>query len=88
MRAMSATAAGRVTVFTREGCVQCGATFRALDDRGIDYRVVDVDELRAEAVDELRAMGFLQLPVVKVDGMAGWSGFRPDLIGTIQAVAA
>ena len=32
MRAMSATAAGRVTVFTREGCVQCGATFRALDE--------------------------------------------------------
>lgn len=82
---MSAT--GRVTVFSREGCVQCRATCRALKDRGIDYLVVNVDELREGAADELRALGFRQLPVVKVDGMAAWSGFRPDLIAGIEVAA-
>ena len=80
MRAMSV----QVTVFSRTGCVQCNATYRALDGRGVEYQVVDVDELREGAVDELRALGFLQLPVVKVEGAAAWSGFRPDLIAGIE----
>lgn len=75
---------GRVTVFSRGGCVQCNATYRALDDRGIDYRIVDVDELGDGAGDALRAMGFLQLPVVKLDGMKSWSGFDPDRIAAIH----
>lgn len=81
---MAATTTGRVTVFSREGCVQCTATYRALDERGIDYRVVDVDELRESAADELRALGFVQLPVVQLDGQAPWSGFRPDRIADIH----
>lgn len=84
MRAMSV----QVTVFSREGCVQCNATFRALDDRGVEYRVVDVDELPTGAADELRALGFQRLPVVKAEGMAAWSGSRPDLIGAIERAEA
>ncbi len=81
MRKMSVQA----TVFSREGCVQCNATFRALDARGVQYHVVDVDELPTGAADELRALGFQQLPVVKAERMAAWSGFRPDLIGAIES---
>jgi glutaredoxin-like protein NrdH len=81
-------AAHEVRVFGRKGCVQCTATYRALDDRGITYEVVDVDELREGAVDELRALGFTQLPVVQAPGMAAWSGFRPDRIDAIVSEAA
>lgn len=81
---MSATTTGRVTVIGRPGCVQCTATYRALDARGIDYRAVNVDELRDSAADELRALGFAQLPVVQAAGMASWSGFRPDRIESIH----
>ena len=84
---MGATTTGRVTVFSREGCVQCNATYRALDDRGVDYRIVDVDELREGAAEELRALGFTRLPVVKVPGTSAWSGFRPDLIAEIDPEA-
>lgn len=78
----------QVTVFGRQGCVQCTATQRALEDRGVEFRVVDVDELRGTAADELHALGFQQLPVVKVEGMAAWSGFRPDMIGAIERAEA
>ncbi|MFK4116194.1 glutaredoxin domain-containing protein [Microbacterium sp. NPDC006705] len=81
---MGATTTGRVTVFSREGCVQCNATYRALDGHGVDYRIVDVDELREGAAEELRALGFTRLPVVKVPGTSAWSGFRPDLIAEID----
>lgn len=58
----------------------CGST----STRGIDYRTVNVDELRDSAADELRALGFAQLPVVQAAGMASWSGFRPDRIESIH----
>ena len=31
-----------VTVYTKPACVQCNATYRALDKRGIEYQIVDV----------------------------------------------
>lgn len=76
----------RVRVFEAEGCVQCWATHRALDDAGIAYETVSVDG-RPEVVDELRALGFQQLPVVQAEGMRPFSGFRPDLIAQLAVSA-
>lgn len=84
---MGAKTTQQVTVVGRPGCVQCTATYRALDARRIEYRSVNIDELRDGAADELRALGFTQLPVVQVEGMASWSGFRPDRIGAINVPA-
>lgn len=67
-----------ITVFSRQRCVQCTATYRALDKSGLPYRVVDVDD-DAGALSDVRAMGYQQVPVV-VAGTQHWSGFRPDLI--------
>ena len=33
-----------ITLFTKPSCVQCTATYRALDAKGIDYDVVDLSE--------------------------------------------
>lgn len=85
---MDATTTETVWVFGREGCVQCTATCRALYDRGIEYRKIDVDELREGAADELRSLGFTQLPVVQAPGLAAWSGFRPDRIDALTEAAA
>src|SRR5690349_21933047 len=30
-----------ITVYTKPACVQCNATYRALDKVGVDYQVVD-----------------------------------------------
>jgi len=67
-----------VTVYTKPACVQCNATYRALDSKGIEYEVLDlsVDE---EALARVKELGYLQAPVVVTDE-SHWSGFRPDKI--------
>ncbi|QOV63098.1 glutaredoxin-like protein NrdH [Kosakonia pseudosacchari] len=73
----------RITIYTRNDCVQCHATKRAMESRGLAFEMVNVDHV-PEAADELRAMGFRQLPVV-VAGETKWSGFRPDMINRLYA---
>lgn len=80
---MSATT---VTVYTKPACVQCKATYRALDKEGIEYEVIDIS-LDPEARDYVMALGYLQAPVV-VAGDAHWSGFRPDRIKSLLTAAA
>ncbi|OFJ53405.1 glutaredoxin-like protein NrdH [Mycolicibacterium grossiae] len=75
-----------VTVYTKPACVQCNATYKALDKQGIDYDVVDIS-LDAEARDFVMAMGYLQAPVV-VAGGEHWSGFRPDRIKALGGAVA
>ena len=67
-----------VTVYTKPACVQCNATYKALDKQGIAYQKVDIS-LDTEARDYVMALGYLQAPVV-VAGNDHWSGFRPDRI--------
>ena len=67
-----------ITVYTKPNCVQCTATFKALDKAGIAYAKVDIS-VDAEARDYVMALGYLQAPVV-VAGDEHWSGFRPDRI--------
>jgi len=72
-----------VTVYTKPSCVQCTATYRALNARGIEFEIFDVsvDEKALQAVKDL---GYLQAPVVIADD-EHWSGFRPDKIGELAA---
>ena len=75
-----------VTVYTKPACVQCNATYRALDKKGIEYQSVDVTQ-DPEALARLKAMGYMQAPVVVADG-DHWSGFRPDKIAALAQGAA
>ncbi|NRI68810.1 glutaredoxin-like protein NrdH [Rhodococcus sp. MS16] len=72
-----------VTVYTKPACVQCNATYRALDQAGIDYNIIDITE-DTQARDYVMSLGYLQAPVV-VAGEAHWSGFRPDRIKELGA---
>jgi glutaredoxin-like protein NrdH len=74
-----------IIIYTRNDCVQCHATKRAMESRGVAFEMVNVDQV-PEAADTLRAQGF-QLPVV-VAGETSWSGFRPDMINRLAAQAA
>ncbi len=67
-----------ITVYSKPACVQCTATYRALDKLDADYTVVDISE-DADARDYVMSLGHLQAPVVIVDG-EHWSGYRPDRI--------
>lgn len=67
-----------ITVYTKPSCVQCNATYRALDAAGIEYEIHDLTEDPA-ALEQVKALGYLQAPVVVTDA-DHWSGFRPDKI--------
>jgi glutaredoxin-like protein NrdH len=72
-----------ITVYTKPSCVQCTATYRALDNKGLEYEILDLsaDENALEAV---KALGYLQAPVVITDE-DHWSGFRPDKINELAS---
>ncbi|MCP3424472.1 glutaredoxin-like protein NrdH [Rothia sp. AR01] len=71
-----------VTVYTKPACVQCNATYRALDKRGVAYDVVDVTE-DAQALEHIKGLGYMQAPVVVTES-DHWSGFRPDKIAELD----
>ena len=70
-----------ITVYSKPACVQCTATTRALDARGLSYDVIDLTEDEA-AMKRVTALGYRQAPVV-IAGDAHWAGFRPDMIGRL-----
>lgn len=70
-----------ITVYSKPACVQCTATTRALDAKGIAYHVIDLTE-DAEAMTRVTDLGYRQAPVV-VAGEAHWAGFRPDMIARL-----
>lgn len=75
-----------VTVYTKPACVQCNATFKALDKLGVEYEAIDIS-VDDEAREYVMALGHLQAPVV-VSGSDHWSGFRPDRVKALATVAA
>lgn len=75
-----------ITVYSKPNCVQCTATYRALDRAGINYDVVDMTE-DVSALDMVKDMGYLAAPVV-VAGEDHWSGFQPDKIAALAQQVA
>lgn len=77
-----------ITVYTKPACVQCNATYRALDKAGIEYDVIDVIDIteNPQARDYVMSLGYLQAPVV-VAGDVHFSGFRPDEIKKLASAA-
>ncbi len=80
-----------ITVYTKPACVQCTATYKALDKQGIAYQKVDIT-LDSEARDYVMALGYLQAPVNVVAGERPLVGFPPrphqgDLRGRADRVA-
>ena len=72
-----------VTVYSKPSCVQCNATYRDLDSKGVDYETVDLTKDEA-ALDRVKALGYLEAPVV-ITSEDHWSGFRPDKIDEVVA---
>ncbi len=71
-----------ITVYSKPRCVQCDATYRALDRSGTPYRKVDVS-IDSDALQYIINLGYQQAPVV-VFGDQHWSGFRPDRIQEVS----
>lgn len=70
-----------ITVYSKPACVQCTATTRALDAKGIAYDLVDLTQ-DEDAMALVQGLGHRSAPVV-VAGQDHWGGFRPDMIGRL-----
>ena len=75
----------RIIIYTKDNCVQCNATKNAMDKKGIDYQLVNLDSEPA-AVETLKSLGYRQVPVVMAADQH-WSGFRPDKISALSQLA-
>jgi len=75
----------RIIIYTKDNCVQCNATKNAMDKKGIDYQLVNLDSEPA-AVETLKSLGYRQVPVVMTADQH-WSGFRPDKISALSQMA-
>ena len=72
-----------ITVYSKPACVQCTATTRALDARGLNYDVIDLTQ-DTSAMEKVTALGYRQAPVV-IAGEDHWAGFRPDMISKLAS---
>jgi glutaredoxin len=76
-----------VVVYTKKPCVQCDATIRRIESKGVTPVLIRVDdEAGAPILKELVDEGYQQAPIVKIydeearEILAEWSGFIPALI--------
>lgn len=79
-----------ITVYERTSsyCVQCVATKRALTRRGIEFEAVAIEDMPDAWLEEHKAEGRKQAPIVVVEydsgGRIEWSGNRPDYLETLE----
>ena len=72
-----------VTVYSKPACVQCNATYRRLDNKGINYEVIDISQ-DPDARDYVLSLGHLAAPVV-IAGDTSWAGYKPEAIDALAA---
>ncbi|WP_297322834.1 glutaredoxin-like protein NrdH [uncultured Bartonella sp.] len=70
-----------VTIYSKPFCVQCKATYRALEKKHIAYNVVDISQ-DLQALSYVEKLGYRQVPVV-VAGDTHWAGFQPDKLNRL-----
>lgn len=75
----------KITVYSKPSCVQCTATYRALEKSGIEYDSVDITQ-SPEALETVKGLGYMAAPVV-VAGDNHWSGFNPVKIAELASVS-
>jgi glutaredoxin-like protein NrdH len=76
----------KVVVYSKPSCVQCTATTRAMDAKGISYELVDLTQDNA-AMNRVMHMGYRQAPVIIAGDSENlnWAGFQPTMIDRLQA---
>ena len=79
----------QITVHSKTTCVQCRATERHVDSKGIEVNHVNLEE-NLDTLKALTDRGLAQAPVVLVFDENGaeidhWTGYRPDKLDEYAA---
>jgi glutaredoxin-like protein NrdH len=72
----------QITVYTTPACVQCAATKRQFEKRGIIFDAIDLTQ-HPDLAEQFKQQGLTSAPIV-VAGDRTWSGFRLDRITDLQ----
>lgn len=72
-----------VKIYSRDDCMSCRLTKKALEKAGVKFEVIDLDT-HPEVIELLRAKGLQSLPVVESRGEA-IAGYRPDKLRQLLA---
>ena len=75
-----------LTVYTTPNCPGCEMTKRQLDKAGVVYEAVDLSG-RSDLVEQFRAEGLRQAPVIETSDGQRTAGFDPSRIKAIVAAA-
>lgn len=67
--------ANKITIFSKNNCMQCKMTKKLLDKEGANYQEINIDE-RPDMIDYVKDLGFSAAPVVKAGDII-FSGFQP-----------
>lgn len=77
----------KITVYSKNNCIQCEMTKMWLNQNKIQYESVDVFE-HPEKLEEIKLHGFQQLPVVALDEYFenAWSGYNLDRLEELKEI--
>ena len=73
-----------VTVYEKDGCIQCVMTKKEMDKLGIKYNAINLSNDEDEK-KKVKDMGYMAAPVVFVDEDDHWFGFNPDKIKALAS---
>lgn len=70
-----------ITVYTKNGCMQCQMTKKELIKRGIEFNEINLDE-QPEYIEHVKKLGYSTVPVIQTDQEI-WSGFQPTKLRSL-----
>jgi len=70
-----------ITLLSKDGCVQCTATQRKMEQLGIEYEERNMSH-DAEALELAKSLGHFQAPVV-IAGSVSRSGYDPSFLESL-----
>ena len=66
----------KITLFSKNNCMQCKMAKRFLSDNHISFEEINIDN-QPEAIEFLKEQGFQSVPIITSDAQT-IIGFRPD----------
>lgn len=69
----------KVVVYSKPNCKNCTLTKNWLTGNGTEFDTIDIME-DASAIDYIKGLGFLGVPVTVIEGQEPFDGFKPELL--------
>lgn len=72
-----------ITVYTKTQCPKCVLTKRYLTQHHIPFEEKNIEE-DVTALEDVKALGYKEVPVVQLDNGDHFSGFQPDRLAKVN----